>query len=84
MKSIEGLFDKFKNRAVAEILRRESIANVLKKYCGTEIDIKDISISSGIVKIKTSAVVKSEILIKKQVLLREINKVSQLQVTDIA
>ena len=74
MKNIGIFFDKFKNKAVKEIYKRDSIAKIIKNIAKIDIDIKNMEISLGILKIKTSPIEKSEIFIKKDRILKEINK----------
>ncbi len=74
MKSVGNFLDKFRNRAVKEIQNRDIIVNIIKKISNIEINIKNIEISNGILKIKLSSIEKSEIFLKKDQILKEINK----------
>ncbi len=74
MKKIGNFFDKIRNRAVKEIYNRDNIAKIIKDITKIDIDIKNINISSGVLKIKLSSIEKSEIFIKKARILKEINK----------
>ncbi len=74
MKSVGNFLDKFKNRAVKEIYNREIISKIIKDLSNIDIDIKNINISNGVLKIKLSSIEKSEIFLKKHQILKEINK----------
>jgi len=74
MKSISGFFDKFKNKAVLDVKRYLVVIETIKKYTNIELDIKDVSISKGVITLKTSSSMKNEIFIKKQIILNEISK----------
>lgn len=84
MKGIGTFFEKFKSSAVKEIKKRVAISNILKKEIGEEIPIENISISNGVIKIKSSSMIKSQIFIKKIAILRVISTTLQgLFVKDI-
>jgi len=85
MKSISGFFDRHRNRAIAEIQNRILIAEIIKKHIGVDLKIEEIVISSGILRIKSSLIIKNEIFIKKTQILKEINqKINNLKIIDIA
>ncbi len=83
MQKIDGFFGKFKNRATAQIHNLAVISDIIKKYTGAEVELKNITISGGIVKIKAPLVVKSEIFIRKELLLVEIRKKIIHKIVDI-
>ena len=84
MKNIAGFFGKHTNRAISEVKNRIFIIEIIKKYAGAELNIEDIAISSGNLRIKSSSAVKSEIFIKKTQILKEINqKISNLKIVNI-
>ena len=74
MKNIGSFFDKFKNKAVIRIQTLEIIKETIKKHIKDEIDIKNISISSGNINIKAHNIIKNEIFIKKTSILEDLNK----------
>ena len=85
MKSISGFFDRHRNRAIAEIQNRILITKIIKKHIGVDLKIEEIVISSGILRIKSSLIIKNEIFIKKTQILKEINqKINNLKIIDIA
>ena len=85
MKNIGRFFDKFRNRAVKEIYIRDSIVKIIKDILNIDIDIKDINISLGILKIKLSSTEKSEIFIKKEQILKKIReKINGINIVDIS
>lgn len=84
MKKINDFFGKFNNKAVEEILKREKISSVIKKIANISIDIKDINISNGEIKLKISSIEKSEIFIKKKKILDTIKEeLKGLRIIDI-
>ncbi len=84
MKGIGNFFDKFKNKALAQIGNLTTIIEILKKHTGVEFDTKDISISNGTLTIRASAAFKNEIYIKKQAILRDLSqRVQGIVINDI-
>ncbi len=73
MKKIEGFFDKFKNKVASEVHNRVCIIEILKKNIGVELEMGDITISHGILRVKANPAVKNEMYIKKERILKEIN-----------
>ncbi len=84
MKSLGGFFDKFRNKVTGEIQNRTQIIEIIKKYIGQELKMDDITISSGILRIKTSSIAKNEIFIKKNQILKELSqKLNSMKIVDI-
>ena len=81
MKGIGNLLDKFKSIAVQEINKRVFIVEIIKNKIGVDIKMEDISIKDGIVSIKVKSIVKNQIFIKKQALIKEISK--KINIIDI-
>lgn len=82
MKEISSFFDKFRNSALKELNKREIIASSLYKIAKIKLDIKDIDIKNGILVIKGSQMVKSEIFLKKKIIIDSINK-NNIKIIDI-
>lgn len=82
MKEISSFFDKFRNSALKELNKREIIASSLYKIAKIKLDIKDIDIKNGILVIKGSQMVKSEIFLKKKMIIDLINK-NNIKIIDI-
>ncbi len=74
MKEIGQFFNKFNSVAIIEIKKRELICDIIKKVIKQEINIEDISFSNRVIKIKGSPVFKSQILIKKDILIKKISE----------
>ncbi len=75
MQNIAGFFEKFRSKVAGQVFNLVLISEIIKKYTTIEIDMKDISISAGIIRLKTSsALEKSEIFMKKTQILGEINR----------
>jgi hypothetical protein len=84
MEKIGGFFDKYKNKASIIVQSYISIAEIIKKHTGIELDMNNMLLSRGVLKIKLSHVARSEIFIKKNQILKEIaQKVKSLKVSDI-
>lgn len=84
MKGIKGFFEKFNNKASKQVAQYMAVSNSVKDNTGIEIEMKDISISDGTVKIKSSQALKNEIYIKKQKILSDIKKYQlDTPITDI-
>lgn len=66
MQGIEKFFDKFRNKALEEMRRRESICEAVYKVVGQRIEIKDINLKGKIATLKVDQGFKSEIFLKKK------------------
>ncbi len=86
MKNIGNFLDKFKNKAVKEIYIRDNIVKIIKKITNIDINIENIDINSGVLKVKlASSIEKNEIFIKKDRILKEIKeKISGIRISDIS
>jgi hypothetical protein len=73
MKNISSFFSSFNNKASIEINKRLIISSIIKKCINIDIDIKNITIVNGVVNIKTSNIIKNEIVIKKNKIIEDIN-----------
>lgn len=82
MKEISSFFDKFRNSALKELNKREIIASSLYKIVKIKIDIKDLDIKNGILHIKGSQMLKSEIFLKKKTILDTFIK-NNIKIIDI-
>ena len=84
MFSLEHFLGKFKNNAAYEILNRTIVSEVIQKYTGIFIEIKDMSFINGIIKLNISSIKKNEIYIKKNEIISSINsKISKLNIRHI-
>jgi|GEM_PF-1858019 len=84
MENIGGFFQKFQSRVAGQVQNLTFIIDAIKKHTGVEVDMKNISISAGIVRLKISGVEKNEIFLKKERILKEINaKTKSLVVKDL-
>lgn len=73
MNNIGSFFDRFRNKVAGQVYNHSIVVDTIKKYTGISLDIKDIKISSGIIKLQTSSLIKNEIFIKKDQILLDIN-----------
>jgi hypothetical protein len=84
MNSVGDFFGKFKNLAIVEFRKRDVIIEAIKQTTNQTVDFKDISIKDGVISIKSSSALKSEIFLKKNKILSLIKeKLPDLKVTDI-
>ncbi len=84
MKSLGGFFGKFNSKVASQIQNLVVILEIIKKHTGIDIEMKNINISAGILRLKCSSVEKSQIFIKKSQILKEINQRAQkLTITEI-
>lgn len=74
MKGISSFFDKFKNVALKELQKREVIVDIILKTTKQPIAIEDIVFREGLVTIKGNQGMKSEIFLKKKLILEAIAK----------
>lgn len=85
MKKISSFFDKFQGRIAGQVQNLVIIIEIIKKHTGIEVEMKNISISAGILRLKISSIEKSQIFIKKTQILKEINqKVKSLTIKNIS
>ena len=84
MQNLAGFFEKFRGKVAGQVQNLAFIIEIIKKYTGIEVDMKNIAISSGILRLKISSVEKSQIFIKKSQILKEIHeKAKFLKIEDI-
>lgn len=72
MKGISDFFDKFKNKAVAQMQIYSVIKETIEKHTRASLEMKNISFKGGTVNVACSQVFKNEIYIKKQAILGEL------------
>ena len=72
MNGIGQFFDGFRNKALIQINNHSRIVEIIKKHTKVQIEIKDISISNGVINIKSNQTMKNEIYIKKEAILKEL------------
>jgi hypothetical protein len=84
MYNIGEFFKRVQNVRMKDVLIRDVVVGAVKKVIGVTIKPDDITISSTVITLKgISAAAKSEIFIKKQVLIEEINRSKIKKVTDV-
>lgn len=85
MEKLNRFFEKFQNRAVEEIGKRTIIVEIIKEYTKVDLDMKDISIQKGTIKVKANHSAKSEIFLKKEKILKKINEnLPKLKINNIS
>lgn len=84
MKGVGEFFQKFNNSAVQEIQKRTIVSDLIYKFTKQKIPIESISFSNKVIKIIGQQGLKSEIYIKKKLILEGVCKeLPNLKVTDI-
>lgn len=70
---IKNYFDKFKNILFSKEENSRIVASILKKNIGLELETKNIQIKGDILYLKISPLVRNEILINKNQILKDLN-----------
>ncbi len=83
MKSVASFFDKFKNTALKEIKKRESICQAIFEATNYKIEERDITIRDCVITIKGNQGLKSELFMKKKAILNSISKRVSEKIVDI-
>ena len=84
MKNIGGFFEKFNNKLGKQIYNLDLIVEVIRKNTGIFIDMSDVSVKNGVLRIKGSSLMKNEIYIKKVRILKELEeKLRGQKISDI-
>lgn len=77
MLQINQLLERFKNITNTEKTKKQLIVEILKKNKIT-IQIEQINISNNVIFIKTQPIIKTEILLKKEEIIKQIKKIPGL------
>ena len=84
MIEIKDLLEKFSNLILKEEVKLEVTRNTISDIIGLEIKPKDIEIKKNIIYLNIKPIYKSEILLKKEKIFSELNKVLSKKIpTDI-
>lgn len=85
MLNIGEFFKKIKNKHSQELFIRSTIKDVIKKHTKIELAIESISLKSSTVSLKgVSQTARSQMFIKKQIIIDEINAVQTIRkITDV-
>lgn len=82
--SISSFLDKFKNTLLKKEDSYRIIIEIINKHTKILIDQKNIKIKGSLINIKTSPILKSEILINKESIIKDLSQQSpNLKFTDI-
>lgn len=74
MEGIKFFLNKFKNLTPPHYFIKKELTLSIKKILNINIKKEHISISSDIIYVKTSPIIKSEIFIKKNLILQDLSK----------
>lgn len=83
MFDIAKYLEKFKILSFSRDSLRNIVAETIKEFCKTEIDLKNIDIKEGIARISERPIIKSEIFLKKEKILSSVREKSKGKVWDI-
>jgi hypothetical protein len=84
LSSIKKFLDVYRKNIDTEDAKRSAILRILKEEIGVDISEKSLTITKGVLKIKTNAVIRNEIFLRKEKLLGRFKKNNELGVYDIA
>jgi len=74
MEHISFFLKKFENLGAREFLIKEIVSNIIENKCAIKISLKSITYDRGILTIKGSRSLKSELFLKKEEIVEEIEK----------
>ena len=81
---LEQLLTRFKNLTNTEKVKKELICNTINKILGINIPLSTISISKNTIFIKVAPIIKTEVFLKKQEILTNIQTIHGLtHISDI-
>ncbi len=84
MKSLGGFFDKFNSKITTQIHNLDVVIEVIKKHTGITLELKDISMRNGMLRVKGTSLQKNEIFMKKIRIVKELeSKLQSLRISDI-
>lgn len=85
MLKIADFFKKIQNKHSQELFIRSTIQTSIKKYTQVELPIESISIKSSSILLKgISQTERSQVFIKKQIIIQELNTIQKIRlITDI-
>ena len=83
MFNIAEYLEKFKLRYQARDFLRNSVAEVVKKVCGIEIDPKKIEVKNFIARVNEKPIIKTQIFLKKTKILEILDKKTGGKVKEI-
>ena len=82
--NISSFLEKFKNIIPPDDFLKKTFISIIKEEVGIEIPRKDIKIERGTIYLSASPAIKSELYIKKPLLLRRLSAIlSQEKISDI-
>ncbi|HET8575317.1 MAG TPA: hypothetical protein VFM02_04085 [Candidatus Paceibacterota bacterium] len=79
MQSFSNLLKRFKNLTPPDGIIREAVSKVLMEQLGVEIPVQKIQIRSKVVFLQENNIIKSQVFLKKKILLQELQKVLEKQ-----
>ncbi len=83
MFDIGSYLEKFKNLSQSRNFLRDSVALSIKEVCNIEIKPENIEVKSSVARISERPIIKSEIFLKKDKILKILKEKTNGKVTDI-
>lgn len=83
MFDISQYLEKFKKLKNSKFFIRDLVVESIKKITNIYIDVKNINIKDGLVRLSDKPIIKNEIFIKKTKILEEINSKTEQKIIDI-
>jgi hypothetical protein len=74
MLSVGGFFERFKGKAAEHIHFLTIVMEAIEKHTRVKLDMKDIRVVNGVLRITTSSLKKNEIFLKKPLIIKEIQE----------
>ncbi len=78
MKNLSSLLERFSKSLNKDSLLKENIINIIKTNTKASISQENISLKGGILEIKTTPVIKSEIKLKEEEIINSLKGVSRI------
>lgn len=78
MRQLSQLLERFKNLTNTDKIKKQLIVEIIESN-KIPINIDQITIKNNILFIKTQSIIKTEILINKEIILKEINKTKGIE-----
>lgn len=80
---LSDFFKRFKHLTPPDISIRKYVAELVNELTGVAISVEKITVSNGVVYINTSSIVKGEIYLHKETLLKRLKEKLQVPIRDI-
>ncbi|KKU79392.1 MAG: hypothetical protein UY04_C0010G0009 [Parcubacteria group bacterium GW2011_GWA2_47_7] len=83
LSSIKEYLEKYANKLTHEDEKRSSLLFIIKDQTGVNLNEKDISVVKNVIIVKASTIVKNELFLHKETILKKINESGRTDIFDI-